>query len=605
MPLMTGNGSNSSYDFSTLVELLRTRAAETPKQRAYTFLANGEEETGSLTYAELDCQARAVGACLQAVNAPGQRALLLYPPGLDFISAFFGCLYAGVIAVPCNPPKLNRKVSRLQAIIEDCQASHVLTTSSFLPKINQGLADESRGAALLVTDELAESLASAWNEPRISPDALAFIQYTSGSTSRPKGVMISHGNVLYNLSYLDYSWLSNGHSVGLSWLPHFHDMGLIAGIIKPLFKNFHGYLMSPATFLQRPTKWLQAISRYHVTLSGGPNFAYDLAVEKSTEEQRDALDLSCWDVAYSGAEPVRKRTVERFTTTFARCGFRRESIQPGYGLAEATLKVTGRVRTTPPVYCVVAAESLEKNRVVETTEDQAGSRTLVGVGQAALGTTIAIVDPEKRTRCAADEVGEVWVSSPSVGSGYWGHTEETARTFSAYLTDTGEGPFLRTGDLGFIKRGEVYITGRLKELIIVDGQNHYPHDIELTVEQSHPAIRASCCACFSVEQEGQERVVVMVELERTRRHASEEEVAKAIRQAVAENHDLRLHAVILIRPGTIPKTSSGKIQRQACGASFLAGTVERLNLTSQNDRGINLCSDSGKDHSVSCPRAVV
>jgi acyl-CoA synthetase (AMP-forming)/AMP-acid ligase II len=486
-------------------------------------------------------------------------------------------LYAGVIAVPCNPTKLNRKISRLQAIVEDCQASHVLTTSSFLPKINQGLAEESRGATLLVTDELAESLACNWNEPRINPDALAFIQYTSGSTSRPKGVMVSHGNVLYNLSYLDYSWSSNGHSVGLSWLPHFHDMGLIAGIIRPLFKNFHGYLMPPATFLQRPTKWLQAISRYRVTVSGGPNFAYDLAVEKSTEEQRDALDLSCWGVAYNGGEPVRKRTLERFTTTFARCGFRREAIQPGYGLAEATLKVTGRVRTTPPVYCVVAAESLEKNRVVETTEDQTDSRTLVGVGQAALGTTIAIVDPEKRTRCAPDEVGEVWVSSPSVGKGYWGHTEETARTFSAYLTDTGEGPFLRTGDLGFIKRCEVYITGRLKELIIVDGQNHYPHDIELTVEQSHPAIRASCCACFSVEQEGQERVVVMAELERTRRQASEEEVAKAIRQAVAENHDLRLHAVILIRPGTIPKTSSGKIQRQACGASFLAGTVERLN----------------------------
>ncbi len=574
---MTGHVIDNSHEFSTLVELLRTRAAETPNQRAYTFLANGEEKTDSLTYSELDRRARAVGASLQATNSRGERALLLYQPGLDFISAFFGCLYSGVIAVPCNPPKLKRLVPRLQVIVEDCQASHVITTSSFLPKINQGLAEAEwlRRVRWLATDELEESLADKWQDPRVSRDALAFIQYTSGSTSLPKGVKISHGNVLYNSSYLDYSWSNDRQSVGLSWLPHFHDMGLIAGIIQPLFKDFHCYLMPPASFLQHPAKWLKAISRYGVTHSGGPNFAYDLCIEKSTAEQRATLDLSCWSVAYNGAEPIRNTTLESFVTTFAPCGFRPEALLPGYGLAEATLKVTAGLRTNRPVYCTVNAEALEENRVLEATGDQAGARTFVGVGHAAFGTTIAIAHPTKRTRCAPDEVGEIWVSNPSVGKGYWGQEEETARTFLAYLSYTGEGPFLRTGDLGFVKEGELYITGRLKDLIIIDGQNHYPQDIELTVEQSHPAIRSHCCACFSVEQEGQERIVVMAELERAHRHANEEEVKKAIRQAVAENHDLRVHAVLLIQTGTIPKTSSGKIQRQACGASFLAANAGR------------------------------
>ncbi len=344
-----------------------------------------------------------------------------------------------------------------------------------------------------------------------------------------------------------------------------------------MYTGFPCFLMQPVSFLQRPIRWLQAISRYKATHSGAPNFAYHLCVRRITTEQRLSLDLSSWRSAYNGAEPVSKNTLEQFAEAFAACGFRPNVSYPCYGLAEATLIVSGGFVKKKPVFCTVQAVALERNRVVEASEHQENVRTLVGCGRAMLDTKIVIVHPESLTQCWPDDVGEIWVSGPSVAQGYWNRPEETEHTFRAYLADTGEGPFLRTGDLGFIKDGELFVTGRLKDLIIIGGCNHYPQDIELTVEQSHPALRTGCGAVFSIDVDGEERLVVVQEVERRYyRNLDIDEVVGAIRQAVAENHELRVSAVALVKPWSIPKTSSGKIQRHACRTRFLAGSLDVL-----------------------------
>jgi acyl-CoA synthetase (AMP-forming)/AMP-acid ligase II len=407
--------------------------------------------------------------------------------------------------------------------------------------------------------------------------------------------MVSHGNLLHNSSYLTQALELTPESVSVTWLPAFHDMGLSNGIIQPLYTAGRCYLIPPQSFLQWPVRWLQAISRYQATVSGGPNFAYELCARRITPEQRGALDLSSWVAAYNGAEPVRADTLKRFAECFAPCGFRPSFSYPCYGLAEATLIVSGGLLRDEPIFFTPRVASLEKNRVVEALEKKPNVRTFVGCGRAQLDTKIVIVHPESLTRCAPDEVGEIWVSSPSVAQGYWNRPEETKRTFRAYLADTGEGPFLRTEDLGFLKDGELFVTGRLKDLIIIGGRNLYPHDIELTVEQSHPAIRPGCCAAFSVDIADEERLIVAAEVERRYQPADRdpqdqearsypkvrpvldvEAVVRSIRRAVAEEHDVRAYTVVLLRTGRIPKTPSGKVQRRACQASFLDGTLDRL-----------------------------
>ncbi len=586
-------------EFSTLVEVLRWRALQQPEQRAYTYLLDGEIEGAHLSYAALDCQARAIGALLQSYRASGERALLLYPTGLEFIAAFFACLYAGVIAVPLPPPnpaQPQRTLPRLRAITNDAHPSVALTTSSIFSKVERLFmqAPELQAMHWLVTDNVISSLAQEWQHPAVSRNTLALLQYTSGSTTIPKGVMVSHGNLLHNSAYLTHALDLTPDSVSVTWLPAFHDMGLTNGIIQPVYIGGRCFLMPPHSFLQRPVRWLQAISRYQATISGGPNFAYELCARKITPEQRETLNLSSWYAAYNGAEPIRADTLKRFAEAFALCGFHPSFFYPCYGLAEATLMVSGGLLKDEPIFCTTQVAALEQNRVVEALEQQQNVRTLVGCGRAQLNTKIVIVHPESLTQCAPDEVGEIWVSSPSVAQGYWNRPEETERTFQAYLADTGEGPFLRTGDLGFFKDGELFVTGRLKDLIIIGGRNLYPHDIELTVEQSHPAIRPGCCAAFSVDVADEERLIVVAEVAgryRPERDQQGEEphshpkgrllldvetVVRALRRAVAEEHDVRVHTVVLLRAGRIPKTPSGKLQRRACQASFLEGTLERL-----------------------------
>ena len=585
-------------ELSTLVEILRWRAFQQPEQRIYTYLVDGEVEGDDLTYEALDRQARSIGALLQSYRATGERALLLYPASLEFIAAFFGCLYAGVIAIPLAPPnpaKPQRTLPSLRAVISDAQPSVVLTTSEILSK-TEGLftrAPELHKMRWLATDKVTGSLAQEWRDPAVTSNTLALLQYTSGSTAEPKGVMISHGNLLHNSAYINRVFALIPDSVTVTWLPAFHDMGLTNGIIQPLYKGRPCYLMPPASFLMRPTRWLQAISRYKATVSGGPNFAYELCARRITPEQRETLDLSSWDVAYNGAEPVRADTIQRFTAAFASCGFRPGAFHPCYGLAEATLLVSGG-SLSDKMFRTIQVEAFEQNHVVEVCAQHQNVRTLVGSGHALRDTKIVIAHPESLTVCTPDEVGEIWVSGPSVTQGYWNQPEDTERVCRAYLKDTGEGPFLRTQDLGFMKDGELFVTGRLKDLIIISGRKLYPQDIEMTVEQSHPALRPACCAAFSVDGVGEEHLIVVAEVEpryqpavgepldgEARSHPNRrlpldvEVVVRAIRRAVAEEHDVRVHKVVLLRAGRIPKTTSGKVQHHACQAGFLKGTLER------------------------------
>lgn len=594
MALYFDDSSNFRQDISTLVDLLCYRTQNQSAQIAYTFLQDGETADTQLTYQQLDQQARAIASQLQSLNATGSHALLLYPPGLEFVAAFFGCLYAGVVAVPAYPPRRNQNMSRLQAILADAKATVALTTTSLLSHIESRFAESPELSELhwLTTDNIASNLATAWQKPNLSSDSLAFLQYTSGSTGTPKGVMVSHGNLLHNSALIQTSFGDTSESRGVSWLPPYHDMGLIGGVLQPLYVGAPMTLMSAVAFMQKPLRWLNAISHFKATTSGGPNFAYDLCLRKITPEQRESLDLSSWEVAFTGAEPVRAETLEEFARTFADCGFRREAFHPCYGMAETTLIVSGGSRIAPPIIRQVDGVALEQNRVVAARGGE-GTKEIVGCGQTLLNQKIVIVDPQSLTPCPDNQVGEIWVSGPSVAQGYWNRPEETEKTFHAYLANTEEsatgeslGSFLRTGDLGFLQNGELFITGRIKDVIIIRGQNHYPQDLELTVEKSHPALRQGCGAAFAVDVKGQERVVVVQEVERSYlRNLNTKEVIGSIQKAVAAEHALQVYATVLVKTGSIPKTSSGKIQRYACRLGFLTGTLNVVEDWSENPQG--------------------
>jgi 8-amino-7-oxononanoate synthase/acyl carrier protein len=562
-----------------LVDLLRQRAESQADDRAYTFLVDGESEEVHLTYRELDRQARAIGAWLQSQGLKGQRALLLYPPGLDFIATFFGCQYADVVAVPAYPPRMNRAPARIQSIAADAGATVALTTDAVLERVRPLIDQTSdlKGLRWLSTDRTAhgadQGYERRWQRPQITGDTLAFLQYTSGSTGTPKGVMLSHSNLLHNSALIAHAFEHTRSASGVFWLPSYHDMGLVGGILQPLYVGRPNILMSPMAFLQRPFRWLHAISRYRGTTSGGPDFAFDLCVRKITPHERATLDLSSWTVAFSGAEPVRAETLERFAETFAPCGFRPEAFYPCYGLAEATLLVSGGYKTAPPIVRWFDGKSLEADRAVPIAAGEGGARALVGCGQTMPDQQTVIVDPNRLTRMPAGQVGEVWVSGPSVAQGYWQQTDETEQTFRAYLQDTGEGPFLRTGDLGFTHDGELFVTGRLKDLVIVRGRNHYPQDIEATVAKSHPGVRGGWGAAFTVEEGPEQKLVIILEMER-RQRAEAAQVTDAIRRDVAREHELVVDSIVLVRAGSIPRTSSGKVQRHACRDAFLDRSLE-------------------------------
>lgn len=562
---------------ATFVDVCRARAAAQPGEWIYTFLDDAGDQ--SLTYAELDAGARAVAALLQRHLSPGDRALLLYPPGRDYALGFLACLYAGVVAVPAYPPdpmRLGRTLPRLQALVADCGARVALTTTfiaDMVEPLTEG-APDLRALRWLPTDAVPPSEAEAWRAPALDGNTVAFLQYTSGSTGTPRGVVLRHRHLLHNSWLIARGFEASPHPVGVLWLPPYHDMGLIGGLLQPLFRDIPTVLLPPMSFLQRPMGWLEAVSRFGGTVCGAPNFAFDLCVRKSTPEQRAALDLSRWEVAFCGAEPVRADTLDRFAEAFAPAGFRREAFYPCYGLAEGTLIVSGGARSAVPVVQRFARDGLLHGEAKPPQKD-AAETVLVGCGQALGDQDVRVVDPQTCRPCEPGRVGELWVRGPSVADGYWQRPEETERTFHGRLAGSGEGPYLRTGDLGVLDGGEVFITGRLKDLLVLRGRNFYPQDLEHSAERSHAGVRPGCGAAFAVEVEGEERLVLVQEVSAKVASAdSAAEVVTNIRAALGDIHGLATHAVVLITAGSLPKTSSGKVQRRATREAFLAGTLD-------------------------------
>ena len=563
-----------SPPLTTMVHLVRYWANVHPNKVAY-YLSDGEsDEDTSLTYAELDHAARATAVKILENHPVGSRVLMLYPPGtLEFITGFFGCLYAGCIAVPAYPPKRNRKGARIQGIAGDCQASVALTTQDLVDQIlrDDNMRAEMQGLQLIGTDKLDRSIAIQFNEIPIYDTNLAVLQYTSGSTGEPKGVMLTHANLIRNCEIISTLFGEHYTSIGCSWLPTYHDMGLIGGILAPLFFGATLALMSPMTFLQRPVRWLRTISKYRATTSGGPNFAFQLCVDKVTDEEMEGLDLSSWRVAFNGAEPVRASTLEQFSQRFARIGFRHDAHLPCYGMAETTLIVTGGPCHLPPVIRSFDGRQLDARRVRPVENSEESARKLVGCGVTTANVKVLIVDPETRKKLNDNEIGEIWVDGPSVGLGYWEKPDTNREVFQA-MTQDGEGPYLRSGDLGFLSEGQLYVAGRVKDLIIVRGVNRYPQDIEQTVEECHESIQSSAAAAFADDSGPRERLIITVEVQRSLED-DWNPVVQSIRRSVTAVHEIPPDAVLLVRHGSLPKTSSGKIQRHACLKGFREGTL--------------------------------
>ncbi|TRV02835.1 MAG: fatty acyl-AMP ligase [Microcystis wesenbergii Mw_QC_B_20070930_S4D] len=577
----------TTYQFETLGDILWYRAQNQPNQIAYVFLSDGETQEIKITYQELYRYAQKIAAKLKSLEVSNERALLVYPSGLEFIAAFFGCLYAGVVAVPVNLPRRNQKMSRLIAIAADSQSAIALTTASLLTSIKERFSQTPELADLvcLGNDLTFADLTNDCPQPIFTPNTLAFLQYTSGSTGTPKGVMVSHSNLLYNQEMIKQAFEHNEETVVVGWLPLFHDMGLIGNVLQPLYLGRQCILISPDAFLAKPIRWLKAISRYQATTSGGPDFAYDFCSRMISPEQLGDLDLSSWEVAFNGSETIRAKTIEEFSAKFKSCGFRKQAFYPCYGMAEATLLVSGVKKSQPPMVYSVKKAFLEQNGVVLATNSDPDYdiKKIVSCGQTWLDGKIKIVNPKTLTECSPREVGEIWVSSSSVTQGYWNRQQQTEETFQAYLYDTGKGPFLRTGDLGFLSDGELFVTGRLKEVIIIRGANHYPQDLEMSVQNSHPSLRQGCGAAFTIDFKGEERLVIVQEVERSYlRKLDFKEVVSKICRTIQQEHILGVYAVVLLKTGSIPITSSGKIQRSHCRDAFLSGNLNSIYDWSQN-----------------------
>ena len=556
-------------------DLLGHRSLRRPGDLVYGFLV-GNELQRTWTYSDLSREVAKVGAYLTEVGATGKSALLVYPQGLDFIAAFLACLCGNVVAVPVPAPEtwnLLRTMPRLRAIADDAAAFVVLTSGKVfrLASERRDLWDFDR-TPWMVTDDLPDVPADLGVDP-INVGAPAYLQYTSGSTSSPSGVVLTHRNLMHHLAAL-HKACGYGDGVTVSWMPHFHDYGLVQGLLQPLFSGDPCYFMSPLSFLKRPAHWLGAIGKYHGTHSQAPNFAYDHCIRRISDIERDGLDLSSWKAAGNAAEPINSDVLETFIRTFEPVGFRREAAAPAYGLAEATLLVSSTRPGAGPLVIDFDAQALAEGRVAPATPG-IPARKIVGCGDLVGDTKVAIVDPESRTPCRPDEIGEIWVSDPAVAVGYWNNPAKSEATFAARMSDSGEGPWMRTGDLGFLRDGQLFISGRLKDMIIIRGANFAPQDIEWASQQSHPAVEGADCVAFPMLVDGEERLGLIQELNRNRplSEVDLKDVALKIREAISSQFEIRAHAVALARRGTLPKTSSGKLQRRACRAEWLDGEL--------------------------------
>ena len=579
-----------------ITDRLQLHARSTPERLAYTFLRD-DGKIDEITYGELARRATALAATLAERAPPGARALLLYPAGLEFITVYFACLLAGIIAVPATIPHKTRASRRLKALLDDADPALILTRSDCEPAIKASLSlVEAANRACLSSDTIALTGDPA-RLPRIAPAMTAFLQYTSGSTSIPKGVEITHQNIASNVESIRDGFGFTRASVMVSWLPLFHDMGLIGSVVAPMHVGFHCVLMAPAAFLKNPVMWLDAISRYRGSCAGAPNFGWDYCAKKISEEHKARLDLSSLEVAYNGSEPIRATTLRKFYEAFAACGMRQAALFPCYGMAETTLFVAGGPLSSVPQVRTVSKSLLEGNQIRDALPGDDDAREIVSSGPIASATTVLIVDPETSLPVSGQRVGEVWVAGPSVARGYWNRPDETRAVFGAHLASSGQGPFLRTGDLAFMRDGELFITGRLKDLIIINGRNVYPQDVEEVIERAIDFIEPNMCAAFSVEIDSQERLAIVAEanrsLVRAAQHAGKDPANKAdqlrakddylarieamaqhICTVIAQQFDVSVSSIVFVKPGTFPRTTSGKVQRTRCREMALQGQLD-------------------------------
>ena len=548
----------------TFAEILRDRATTHPEKTAFVFLGGDGVPIEELTFGQLHQRAVSLAAELIAAGLSGQRVLLLFPPGLDFVAALFGSFYAGTVPVPVPFLIRNRLGSRIRSIRNDADPAAVLTTS----KLKADIAFRERlfgGCDKLVWiafDDF-ESRDAKPALPRSNPDDLALLQYSSGSTGAPKGVMLSHANLIANNTMIAEAFGHTANLRGVGWLPLFHDMGLVGHVLQPVFVGGLSVLMSPLSFLQRPLLWLQAISAWQATTSGGPTHGYELCLRAIGNHTLDQLNLNSWRVAYCGSEKIRADVLDRFSARLGARGFQRQSILPCYGLAEATLFVTG---TRP-------GTGLRSTSFIDSRGHPVASASC---GTPCCGSAVAIVDPVTRTKLDERVVGEIWVKGPQVARRYWRTTGDDA--FGAATAD-GSDAYLRTGDLGFMANGELFVIGRLKDIIIFNGVNHHAEDIEICAAQSHPLCTQFGGAAFAVELDGQEHAVLVQEINRRRASATElATIIGNVMAAVNREHGLRLLDVVVLRSGSLPRTSSGKIMRSQSRALYLDDRFDRLNV---------------------------
>ena len=571
---LADNPDSIIRESESLVEIISKRVVAQPNHVVYKYLGDGINETEQFTFSEIDRVARSIAGELSKKLNKGDRVLLLFPQGLQYIAALYGCFYGGFVAIPAYPPRRNRKMDRINAIIEDSGAAAGLVTDEVFATIERNFSEDEllTNMAWLKYEEISTNTAPPPLTALPKPDDVAFIQYTSGSTGNPKGVMITHENIIYNSDYIRRSFGFSRDTVGMNWLPIFHDMGLIGGIFQAAFLGLINIGMPPVAFLKNPLNWLKAIDKYKATTGGGPNFSYDYCVQKIKPEEAEGLDLSSIKNFYCGGEPVRKKTFERFPEAFSGTKVRTNQMFAVYGMAETTLIVTGGNPGTEPHFVRVDQEALSNNRLVFVTGKERGI-DLVSNGHVWMDTEVAIVNQETFEKADENSIGEVWIKGPTVAKGYWNKPEETRRTFKAYMKNN-DGPWLRSGDLGFIFNDELYITGRLKDLIIIRGVNYYPNDIEYSVQNSHEAFKPNSGAAFSVQVEGVEKLIIVQELERSfLRNTDFDELMASIRKVVADEHELEVYAIVLIRTGSIPLTSSGKIQRRQTRYEYLTNKL--------------------------------
>lgn len=572
---------------TTLVDILSSRSETCPERVAFRFLED-ESDSTTISYFALDRAARRIAAGLQQHVEPGSSVALVFPPGLDFIKSFLGCLYAGVLAIPATYPKPKRPSARLSAIVDDARPSAVLATRRVVDLIGDSAVSNQLGdPPWLSSDDLEANPHSNWKKQNVQPSDLAFLQYTSGSTKNPRGVMVSHGNILQNLEMIrqGFQLSPHGGQVGVCWLPAYHDMGLIGGILESLYIGGTTVLMSPLAFLQRPSRWLRAISDHRAVVSGGPNFAFELCMRKIKPEELEGVDLSSWEVAFSGAEPIRASTMRRFAKTYSQYGFSKSAFYPCYGLAEATLLVTGGNGPGEIATCTVDAIELQKNgRAVDAVPSQSsdGQQTIestaspiefVNCGRPPMDEEVLVVDPETCLPCDDNTVGEIWVRGSNIAQGYRNRPTDNEAVFGARLANGRPDAFLRTGDLGFIRDGSLFVTGRRNELIIIRGRNHYPHDLEATVQSGSPHLIPGGGSAFLIDRHDDDHLVLVQEVDRGSKKADWEQIIPEIRRSVTSEHDVFVHEVILIRMGTLPRTTSGKVRYSEVKQQYTDGEL--------------------------------